>query len=62
MIISLIIGLIIGFIYGTLITSNIFLDKINNYQEKIISVMNDRKELMTEINELKYENNKHITM
>ena len=62
MIISLIIGLIIGFIYGTLITSNIFLDKINNYQEKIISVMNDRKELMSELNELKYGNNKHITM
>ena len=62
MIISLIIGLIIGFIYGTLITSNFFLDKINNYQEKIISVMNDRKELITELHELKYGKNKHITM
>ena len=53
---------IIGAISGMIAVCCIVVNKINNYQEKIISVMNDRKELMSELHELKYGKNKHITM
>lgn len=54
--------IILGLFVGIILMSVLQINKIKNYEKRIDKLMRDNFELMSELNELKYGNNKHITM
>ena len=57
-----ILWIIFGFFVGIVLMSALQINKTNNYEKQIDELMKDNMELMSEIHELKYGNNNHITM
>lgn len=57
-----ILGIILGFFVGIVLMSVLQINKIKKYEKRIDELMKDNMELMLELHELKYGNNKHITM
>lgn len=55
-------GFILGLIAGMIIMCILKINKIKDYEIQIDELMDDNMELMSELNELKYGKNKHITM
>lgn len=53
--------IIFGFFVGIVLMSVLQINKIKNYEKQIGELMKDNMGLMSELHELKYGNNKHIT-
>ena len=54
--------IILGLFVGIILMSALQINKIKNYEKRIDELIQDNKELLSELYELKYGNNKHITM
>lgn len=57
-----ILWIILGLFVGIILMSALQINKIKNYEKQIDALMADNMELMSELHELKYGKNKHITM
>lgn len=57
-----ILWIIFGLFVGIILMSVLQINKIKNYEKQIGELMKDNMGLMSELNELKYGKNKHITM
>lgn len=55
-------GFILGLIAGMIIMCILKINKIKDYEIQIGELMKDNMGLMSELHELKYGKNKHITM
>ena len=53
---------ILGLIVGMIIMCILKINKIKDYEIQIDELMDDNMKLVSELHELKYGNNKHITM
>ena len=58
----MLLGFILGLFVGIVLMSALQINKIKNYEKQIDALMKDNMELMSELHELKYGKNKHITM
>ena len=54
--------IILGLFVGIILMSALQINQIKNYEKRIDELIQDNKELLSELYELKYGNNKHITM
>lgn len=53
---------ILGLIVGIILMSALYINKTNNYEKQINTLMVDNMELKLQLYNLKYGKNKHITM
>ena len=57
-----ILWIILGLVEGIILMSALQINKIKTYEKRIDELMADNMKLMSELYELKYGNNNHITM
>lgn len=57
-----ILWIILGLVEGIILMSALQINKIKTYEKRIDELMADNMKLMSELYELKYGKNKHITM